>query len=166
MGKILFAEKEGIHVLRFEGDVRVTLGPTISRFLERVHGCENLKALIVDMSSATGVDSTALGLLAKLGIYCREKHNLVPSIVSPSADITRILESMAMEEVYFITKDAVTSLDMIELPQEVVSESAMLEQVLDAHKTLMALNDDNHAKFCELVDALEEESASPVARTG
>jgi anti-anti-sigma regulatory factor len=169
VGKILFAEKDGIHVLKFEGDVRLSLGPTISRFLDRTRNCTDLRALIVDMSEATAIDSTALGLLAKLGIYCREEFSQVPSIISPNPDITRILASMAMEEVYLITDEAVTAADLIELPQEVASEDAMRDQVLEAHKTLMALNEDNRARFRDLVDALEEECEArepPVARTG
>jgi hypothetical protein len=39
MGKILFAEKEGVFVLKFVGDVRVTLGPTISTFLDNIGKC-------------------------------------------------------------------------------------------------------------------------------
>ena len=76
MGKILFAEQEGIHILRFEGDVRLSLGPTISRFLERIKTCSEFRSLIVDLSDATAIDSTALGLLAKLGIFCKEQYRL------------------------------------------------------------------------------------------
>ena len=146
--------------------MRLSLGPTISRFLERIRNCADLKALIVDMYETTAIDSTALGLLAKVGIYCREEFSQVPGIVSPNPDITRILESMAMEEVYLITGKAVTSADMIELPQEVTSEDAMREQVLAAHKTLMALNEDNRAKFCDLVNSLEEESVTRERTSG
>ena len=56
--------------------MRLSLGPTISRFLERIRNCADLKALIVDMYETTAIDSTALGLLAKVGIYCREEFSL------------------------------------------------------------------------------------------
>jgi len=38
MGTILFAQVENVQVLKLSGDVRVTLGPTISRYLESIGG--------------------------------------------------------------------------------------------------------------------------------
>jgi anti-anti-sigma regulatory factor len=160
MGKILFAEQDGIHVLKFEGDVRLSLGPTISGFLEQIKTSTDFRSLIVDLSDAVAIDSTALGLIAKVGIFCREHFDLAPSIVSPGEDITRLLESMAMQEVYMISRDPISSLELIELPQEMASEDDMRVQVLEAHKTLMSLNESNRDKFRDLVEALEFERRS------
>ena len=44
-----------------------------------------------------------------------------------------------------------------ELPTEITSEESLRDQVLDAHKTLMALGDQNLGKFQDLVEALEDE---------
>ncbi len=44
-----------------------------------------------------------------------------------------------------------------ELPTQLVSEDALREQVLEAHRVLMSLNDENKDKFRDLVAALESE---------
>jgi anti-anti-sigma regulatory factor len=158
MGKILFAEQDGVHVLKFIGDVRLTLGPTISTFLEKLESCDHFKSMIIDLSETETIDSTALGLIAKIAICTREQFGSATSIVSPCEDITRVLTSMAMEQVCVVTKEVVSdAAGMQELPTEITSEAVMRDQVLDAHKTLMALGDQNSDKFQDLVEALEYE---------
>ena len=68
MGTILFAQVENVQVLKFLGDVRVTLGPTISRYLESIGQDAKLKSIIIDLTEAIGIDSTSLGLLAKISL--------------------------------------------------------------------------------------------------
>ena len=68
MGKILFAEQNGVHVLKFIGEVRLTLGPTISTFLERLESCDGFQSMIIDLSETETIDSTALGLICCAGI--------------------------------------------------------------------------------------------------
>ena len=159
MGKILFAEQDGVHVLKFIGEVRLTLGPTISTFLEKLESCDHFQSMIIDLSETETIDSTALGLIAKIGICTREYFDSRASIVSPREDITRILNSMAMEQVCVVTSDDVVAeaSGLQELPTEITSEEVLRDQVLDAHKTLMALADQNFDKFQDLVEALENE---------
>ncbi|MGV0033452.1 MAG: STAS domain-containing protein [Candidatus Azotimanducaceae bacterium WSBS_2022_MAG_OTU7] len=158
MGKILFAEQDGVNLLKFSGDVRLTLGPTISTFLEKLESCDHFQSMIIDLSETETIDSTALGLIAKIAICTREHFESVTSIVSPRDDITRVLNSMAMEQVCVVTREVISdTAGLQELPTEITSEEAMRDQVLDAHKTLMALGDQNCDKFQDLVEALEYE---------
>ena len=158
MGKILFAEQDGVHVLKFIGEVRLTLGPTISTFLAKLESCDHFQSMIIDLSETETIDSTALGLIAKIGICTREYFDSRASIVSPREDITRILSSMAMEQVCVVTSGVVSDASGLrEFPTEITSEEVMRDQVLDAHKTLMALGDQNSDKFQDLVEALENE---------
>ena len=159
MGKILFAEQNGVHVLKFIGEVRLTLGPTISTFLERLESCDGFQSMIIDLSETETIDSTALGLIAKIGVCTREYFDSRAIIVSPREDITRILNSMAMEQVCAVTCDELVTdaSGLQELSTEITSEEFLRDQVLDAHKTLMALGDQNLGKFQDLVEALEDE---------
>ena len=133
MSRVLCAEKEGYQILKFVGEVRLGLGPAISSYLSRVRELEACRGMVVDLSETTAIDSTALGLIAKLGICCRETFGQTLSIVSPREDIRRLLLSMSMEEVSVITSEPLTaSATLEELPEEVVSEELLLKQVLEA----------------------------------
>ncbi|MBD3647378.1 MAG: STAS domain-containing protein [Pseudomonadales bacterium] len=158
MGRILFAEQDGVNVLKFTGDVRVTLGPTIGAFLNSLKECKEMKSIIIDLTETEGIDSTSLGLLAKISLQTQESFHTVPTIVSTNEDITRILMSMGFDKVFVIIKEPLaTDAPLGELPVQVANETALREQVLEAHKVLMGLNEYNRNAFQDLVVALEHE---------
>jgi anti-anti-sigma factor len=158
MGKILFAKQDDVRVLKFVGDVRVTLGPTISNFLDKIKTAKQLRSIIIDLTETTGIDSTTLGLLAKISLQSQKVLNAKPTLVSNNEDINRILSSMGFEQVFVIVHDLVTDCEELgELPTQMVSESALRQQVVEAHKVLMQLNTKNHSSFFDLVEALEKE---------
>ena len=67
-GRILVAAHDGIYVLLFEGDVRLTLCTAVDGFLEKMFHDQQFKSVLVDLSRTDSIDSTSLGLLAKLGV--------------------------------------------------------------------------------------------------
>jgi anti-anti-sigma factor len=157
MGKILCAKQEDVHVLKFVGDVRVTLGPTLTSFLNGI-GPKNHKSIVIDLTETTNIDSTTLGLLAKISLRSQETLDAIPTIVSINEDINRLLTSMGFEKVFVIVDREITDCsDLSELPTQIVPEAILREQVLEAHRVLMSLNAKNHASFCDLVEALEKE---------
>ena len=159
MGKILFAQRDGVQVLKFVGDVRVTLGPTMNTFLSTLSQCKTFKSIIIDLTETDAIDSTSLGLLAKISLTTQETFGTIPTIISPNEDITRILESMGFDKEFVIVKELITECGQLgELPVEIISESNLRKQVLEAHKILMSLNQRNQGEFRDLVEALENES--------
>lgn len=157
MNKILFAEHEGNHVLKFVGDIRVNLCPTLNGFLQQI-GSHEEKAIVLDLTETSCMDSTSLGFLAKIALASEEKLGCQPTLVTPNPDLTRIIRTMGFDQIFIIIDHAIhTCDDALELPTHVMSEEMLRDQVLDAHKTLMAMNEHNAACFCDLVEALEAE---------
>lgn len=155
-GKILVAKKKGVYVLKFVGDVRLTLCTALDIFLERMMADPDLNAVFIDLSDTEGIDSTSLGFIAKIAIATQKFCNWKPTVISVQPDITRILMSMGFDAVFNIIDkriDEATSLD--ELPIVESSEEQVKDKVLEAHKILMGLNDSNKEKFQELVTMLE-----------
>lgn len=160
LGTILFAEIDNVQVLKFVGDVRVTLGPTISNYLDGIGQNGSLKSIVIDLTETTCIDSTSLGLLAKISLRSQNILKTLPTIISTNDDVTRILTSMGFERIFLIVGDIDVCCDQMgELPEAVVSEAELREQVLEAHRILMKLNKSNEMKFKELVAALEKEQA-------
>ena len=158
MGKILVAEQDGVKVLKFVGDVRVSLSPTLSDFVAGLGKFSNLHSIIIDLTETEGIDSTALGLMAKISLKSQEALHCLPTIVSCKEDITRILFSMGFDNVFVIVNEANGVVGPLgELPTQMVSEDALREQVLEAHRVLMSINQKNATTFRDLVQALESE---------
>jgi hypothetical protein len=64
--------------------------------------------------------------------------------------------SMGFDKVFYIVKELVSRVEyMEELPLKSVDEKEMKHRVLEAHKLLMDMNQNNRAAFQDLVQSLE-----------
>ncbi len=159
-GKILFTEQDETYVMKFLGDVRVALGPAISDFVFHIGTCRNYKSMVVDLTETTAIDSTALGMLANISIKFKESFGSTPTIVSTNEDVTRILLSMGFDEVFIIIREppgGEALPEFGEIPRQYLPEDQLREQVIDAHRVLMSLNENNRFAFENLVEALQQE---------
>lgn len=159
-GRILVGSHDGVYVVRFEGDVRVTLSGSFDHYVEVMLKDPTLQSVLVDLNDAIAIDSTSLGCLAKLSLQVQKRRAKLPTLVCQSQDILRVLRNMGFEDVFAIVDERYQpDQSLVELPvPHDMSESAMREKVIDAHKVLMSLNQDNAEAFKDLVLALEMES--------
>ena len=157
-GKVQFAESQGTWLVKLFGEVRLTLCQALETFLEKVTSDSKFRSIIIDVSEASTIDSTSLGLLAKLSIKTQKLFGLMPVLISTRRDITRLLLSMGFDKVFIIVEhmDKSVAFSMHDLPCDIsADEQATHQRVLDAHRTLMSLNDDNRKAFRDLVEQLE-----------
>jgi anti-anti-sigma factor len=181
-GRITHAERDGLHVLRYYGRVTYTLAPAIERFVEAFFGDHPLRGIVFDLRDATLLDSTNLGLLARMADRARRTHEARCMIVSNNDDIDDVLYSMGFEETFDIVHDVgpangddagllqphtARALDStidsagdseteIELSEP--SQDELRRTMLEAHRALCALNDRDRAEFQDVVSMLEAES--------
>ncbi len=155
-GKILAAEYDRIPVLKLVGDVRVLMSSTIENYFQSIYSKAILDAMIVDLSETKGIDSTALGLLAKMAIQLRNRFNVKPSIISTNKDITRILKGMSFDIIFDIVEEPLSNeAEFGELSLVSESEDAIKKKVIIAHQALMTLSEENRLEFQDLVTALK-----------
>ena len=105
-GNILHASHDDIHVLRFIGDIRYTLSPSIDRFLEEIFATSKPAGFVIDLTETDSIDSTNLGLLARLAKKMKTLDTRRITIVSNRTDINSVLNSMALDEVFGAQLDA------------------------------------------------------------
>lgn len=154
-GRVLVAEHNGTYVLKLVGDVRLTLSSTIDQFVERMFACVSCQSVIVDLSETEGLDSTTLGMLAKMALFVRKQLHIRPLAVTDNDSIIRLLHSMGFEQIFDIQRTcAVSTVADCELQAETLDEKAARDRVLQAHQVLMTLNQKNRETFKELVDSL------------
>ena len=157
LGKIQFAEIEGTYVLKLIGDIRLNLSCSFDNLLHTTFHKPKFRSVIIDLSEAKAIDSTSLGLLAKLSIQVKESTKKLPLMISPNRDITKIVLSMGFEQIFIIvckggdTIDGYRDISAVEC-----TEDSTRARVLDAHRVLMGLNENNRKAFCDLVNQLEQ----------
>jgi anti-anti-sigma regulatory factor len=159
-GKILAADYRHMAMLKFVGDVRVLMSSTLDSYCSGLYRRPILDAMLIDLTETRGIDSTALGLLAKMAIQLRNRFNVIPTIVSTNPDITRTLKSMSFDLIFNIVdrvQKAPKPEEYNELKQAKESEDTVREKVIDAHLTLMTLSEENRLEFQDLVQALKNQ---------
>lgn len=161
-GKIEVAANSGVYVIKLSGDVRLNMCSALEQYLDKMFVDPEFKTVLIDLSEAEGVDSTTLGQLAKISIISQQQYNLIPSILTPRTDITRILLSMGFDKVFYLLSDQEEELDDFkELTCPVENEDQVRKKVIAAHEILMSLNEDNKNTFQELVDCLQDKNNNP-----
>ena len=109
----------------------------------------------MDVTEATGLDSTTLGMLAKLAISTEAQFGFKPAIFSCDPSIDRLLEAMGFSQLFEVRSERCDVDCCRDLPARNASEDEVRLKVIEAHRTLMGLNDANHAAFKSLVMTLE-----------
>lgn len=157
-GHVEYASFNGTHIFKLIGEVRAHSCISLDKLLNRIEQQNNVVGAIVDLSQTTFIDSTVLGILAKLGLKLKQSHGIQAVMLSTNNDITTLANSMGLGQVFVVLNycgdpNVCTNT----LVEEHISHSAMLTTVLDAHKTLMKLNHNNQNMFEPLVKQLQKE---------
>jgi anti-anti-sigma factor len=155
-GRVTHLIKDSRHVLRYFGRVNYTMAPAIERFasglLEQIEPGE----LVFDLRAAEMLDSTNLGLMARLA-NVRESDR--PSrIISTNDDITDVIRSMGFERTFEIITEERSdgaSSDEVPIAVDAPSRGDLLRTMLEAHRVLAAMDD--QARFDAVVECLESE---------
>ena len=164
VGSIKIAEHEGVYVIKMVGDVRLTLCLSFDRFIRSMLEAPNFCSAMFDLSDAIAIDSTTLGLMAKISILSKDKCSERPLVVTSSPSIKRLLVSMGFEDIFSIVDQEALPLsasnqlgcdDELDCDDEVVDEDQVRKKVVEAHRVLMGLNESNSNAFKELVETLE-----------
>ena len=154
--RICAASNDGAHVLKLEGDVRLTMCTALDQYFQSMFAETGFVSVWVDVTEADGLDSTTLGMLAQLAIQTRERFAFRPAIFSTNPSIDRLLDIMGFDQLFERRSECCnTDATIEEIPAVACEEGAVKKQVLAAHRALMAMNDDNADAFKDLVKTLE-----------
>ncbi len=157
-GHVEYASLNGTHIFKLIGEVRAQSCISLDKLLDRIEQQKNVVGAIVDLTQTTFIDSTVLGILAKLGLKLKQAHQIQAVMLSTNSDITTLANSMGLGQV-FVILDYCGDPNVCTraLVDEHITHRNMLHTVLDAHKTLMKLNQSNQNMFEPLVKQLQKE---------
>lgn len=154
---ISYAEQDGTTVIRLQGAIRYTQANALDRFLDELFARGEFTHILVDLTGAESIDSTGLGLLAKIANLMRRRDGGRPLLVSSQPDINAVLNSICLDEA-FVLCDGNPALGSSQaLPAGDPSERELAQTVLDAHRWLCEMNDSNRLMFQNVVSVFERE---------
>ena len=154
--RICAASNEGAHVLKLAGDVRLTMCTALDHYFQSMFAEPGFMSVWVDVTEADGLDSTTLGMLAQLAIQTKERFDFRPAIFSINPSIDRLLDTMGFDQLFERRSECCNTDSAIkEIPAVPCEAGEVKRQVLEAHRTLMSMSDDNADAFKDLVSTLE-----------
>lgn len=156
---IFYADNEGAYVLKLVGELRLCSSKPLEGFDKAYLDSLTLKNLVVDLSEATSLDSTSLGLLAQIALHFTEATGKKPLLVCTSKSLRRMINAVNFNQLFIL-------LDKIELPTSPLqclpdvigeSEEELAKRILQAHRVLISLSEKNKEQFLPVVKFLEKE---------
>ena len=165
-GEIYFAEHDHACVFKLVGEVRYTMSCSLDELLEQKLNRAGLDNVYIDLCDATSIDSTSLGLLAKIANFMRERNDDKVILMSSNDDINQILHNMGFDEIFELCAcdgqcpKALHSVAVDEHP----AKEQMAKTVFEAHRILSDLNDHNRLQFKQVLGTLKKQLQRVVLR--
>jgi anti-anti-sigma factor len=162
-GRVTYAQEDRWHVLRYFGRIDYTVAPAIDQFVQSLFQDGGVRPFLFDLREAQLVDSTNLGLFARIADRVRRAEGGKSVIVSSQDDINDVLASMGFGEIFDLRRELpYTPRGECEdlVTGDPPSHGELLRTMLDAHRTLVSLNERDRQRFQDVVSMLEAEMRS------
>ncbi|MBK1721822.1 STAS domain-containing protein [Thiocystis violacea] len=157
-GRARYARRDGTWLIKLEGDVRHPLSRGLNALLDQIFADAELRRVLVDLSETETIDSTNLGVLARIANHMVKQGRSRPTLIAPDPDIQTILRSVCFDRIFHILSHSPPSAgDLDDLPDLAPDERATLTLMLGAHRRLSALDAGNELQFRDLIHLLEQE---------
>ena len=164
---VYYAVKSGIHGLKYVGHIRYTIGASLDKFIKTLFDGPRPNGFLVDLTETESIDSTNLGLLARIANLMKQCGSPKVTLVSTNEDINELLFSIGFDEVFDIvdeTGHVMTDSQELGLQEDTGPE--MAQTVLNAHRTLMSINEENKARFQDVIELFEQQFDTPKRSLG
>jgi anti-anti-sigma factor len=156
-----YTQENGTWFIRLSGDIRHPLGPALNGLLDRAFAAPDTAGFLVDLSETENIDSTCLGILARIANWCVDREAAPPIIITTREDVTETLRAVCFDRLFELRdRSPEDTAGLREITPPPSGTAQMSELVLEAHRRLCAVDEQNKAVFQSVVEALERETAA------
>lgn len=158
-GELLISSKDGVYRIKVSGRATFDCAPPL-RDLARTLAGEKFDGIKIDLKSCEWMDSTFMGVLAMLGL--RAKAVSAPMEICAADEQNKsLLAGLGLKKLFIFSENALededSSADWKNGNQEVVKMAEGAQTVLEAHKTLMDVDEENVQKFETVVNLVQQD---------
>ena len=170
MAKAYYGQFADTSVLRLAGQIRYTLARRLRTFVDDVIATAGCDAVFIDLREVDFIDSTGLGMVARIGRLTLESRGRRAAIVVAPGDVEVTLRSAGFDELFVMLAEFPydPTVDLREIPLSELAcphDSQMGHLILDAHRDLAAVSEESQATFRPVIDTLEADLEGTETRT-
>lgn len=156
--KYMYGEYENKVFIKLIGNSTMKNSKTLEDIFAKVLQGEK-RDVVLDFTDSNYMDSTVLGTIAKNSVKVKKIWGESVYAVNVSGSIKMGLTSTGIDRIIKIIENgSQNNAEMISVEKTDFSDKrSKTEHILEAHKMLMSLNDDNKKVFKNVVDLMEKE---------
>lgn len=155
--KVLYALENRCLYLKMIGSIRHTVCTNLDSIVRQVIDQDQVDQFVVDLRSAVFLDSTSLGIIARMARYMK-KSSEKPVLISTNDDVNEILNSIRFNSIAQIVKGSEY------FPEKLFDSDLYTEQIrphhdiiLESHHELTKIHKNNKNKFDAVIKSLEND---------
>ncbi len=153
-GRVLYARRDGTCVLRFQGSIRYTMAHALDAFIDALFAHDPPRTVVADLSAADSIDSTGIGLLAKLARHQRRAGFGNPVLFSANPDMNEVLTSVCLDDVFDMAAAPPEGEALAPVTPTEPSAPQLAHTILEAHRALSEISESNRVLFRDVVEGL------------
>jgi len=154
--KIFYAINADTCYVRMQGSLTYTICAGFDGVVKELFTNDEIQNFVIDLTDAEYLDSTNLGILGIIAEGLKSKSSNKPIIITPKEDVLKILLSVAFDTLFDFRESLETKdIDYIDTADIEVKKRSADEFVLESHKTLAQLNEDNKEKFSHVIETIQ-----------
>lgn len=155
-GSILAASVDGIEYIKFVGTVRYSHCGGLETHIDKLFANQDVSEVVIDLEKAEILDSTALGLLARVAIEFKKLSDRKPVIFLTEGELTNIIKRVCFDQVFDLVfdREGHSLENMEELVSQPQNEEQVLKRVVEAHRNLARLSKENESLYTDITSAI------------
>ena len=154
-GEVFISEKDAVTFIRVKGNASFVCAPPLRELAKKL-AAEPFGGLKIDLEECTWMDSTFMGMLAMLGLNAKKK-NVPAEIWNASEQNEKLLLGLGLKKVFAFQSGEFGDASGTAAASNAATAESNARNVLDAHQTLMDIDEGNVQKFEKVVEFVKKD---------
>jgi anti-anti-sigma factor len=155
-----YAQQDHNWFLKLGGDLRHPVAPALNRLLDRALADPDTANFVIDLAEADNIDSTCLGVLARIGNHQSCGGGSRPVIICPEEDIREMLRAVCFDYLFDLVEQPMLGDDPLQPLPLPPDEDDLRKLILDAHRRLCEIDERTRLAFRDVIQALEQDPSA------